>query len=118
MGGSSCFGFRPEAARPIEACSLRSPTITAASTDAAEGDPLPLEAEPPARDGAAPGEAGGAEEDGCGGARAMKDSEVNDALVQALLGLVDGGAEAVAGFAGCHWETVCVTDGVTVYRAR
>ena len=56
-------------------------------------------------------------------AAALNDTEVNDALVRALLGLADGGGESAwagcgAGWTGCHWETVCVTDGVTVYRAR
>jgi hypothetical protein len=43
-------------------------------------------------------------------------SEVNNELVDALLGLVDG--VGGGGWVGCHWETVCVTDGITVYRAR
>ena len=63
------------------------------------------------------------EQVGCGAGHALNDTEVNDALVKALLGLVDGGSEAGwagsgSGWTGCHWETVCVTDGVTVYRAR
>jgi hypothetical protein len=119
IGGASCFGFRPEPAPPRKACSPRPLAAAAASApaDAPAGDPPPPPAEaPPAKDGAGPAEAGEAGEEG--GGRVLKDPEVNDELVKALLGLVDGGGEAVAGWTGCHWETVCVTDGVTVYRAR
>lgn len=141
LGVSNCFGTqRPMDAVIVEPSTVGSPPEppSATSKEIAEAVATPADASVTAgvenrawtveattvgasSEATASAESG--EQSGCGTVNAMNDTEVNDALVKALLGLVDGGGEASwagsgSGWTGCHWETVCVTDGVTVYRAR
>jgi hypothetical protein len=142
LGVSSCFGGQ----QPIKAITVEPSTVgslaeappsTSAKETSAEPVATPAEASVTAGvekrawtlEATAVGASSEAtasvengEQAGCVAGNALNDTEVNDALVKALLGLVDGGGEACwageSGWTGCHWETVCVTDGVTVYRAR